>query len=43
MLLLDRLKMNRLMTSYPTLSLGLLLLLCLKILHKTFHLATQPG
>ena len=43
MLLLDRLKMNRLMTSYPTLSLGPLLLLRLKILHKTFHLATQPG
>uniref|UniRef100_A0A7N2KXZ2 Retrovirus-related Pol polyprotein from transposon TNT 1-94 n=1 Tax=Quercus lobata TaxID=97700 RepID=A0A7N2KXZ2_QUELO len=34
---------ERLMTSYPTLSLGPLLLLCLKILHKTFHLATQPG
>ena len=27
----------------PTLSLGPLLLLRLKILHKTYHLATQPG
>ena len=35
--------LNRLMTSYPNLSLGPLLLLCLKILHKTVHLATQPG
>ena len=41
MLLLDRSKINKLMTSYPTLSLGPLLLLRLKILHKTFHLTTQ--
>ena len=35
--------MIRLKTSYPTLSLGPLLLLCLKILHKTFHLVIQLG
>ena len=35
--------MNKLKTSYLTLSLGPLLLLRLKILHKTFHLVTQLG
>ena len=46
---MNRWKMNRLKTSYPTLSLGplllllLLLLLRLTIMHKTFHLVTQLG
>ena len=39
--LMNKWKMNRSKTSYPTLSLGPLLLLRLKILHKTFHLITQ--
>ena len=38
--LMNRWKMNRLKTRYLTLSLGPLLLLCLRILHKTFHLVT---
>ena len=37
---MNRWKMNRLMTSYPTLSLGPLFLPRLKIFHKTFHLIT---
>ena len=37
---MNRWKMNRLKTRYLTLSLGPLLLLCLRILHKTFHLVT---
>ena len=40
---MNRWKMNRLKTSYPTLSLGPLLLLRLTIMHKTFHLVTQLG
>ena len=39
--LMNRWKMNRSKMSYPILSLDPLLLLCLKILHKTFHLVTQ--
>ena len=38
--LMNRWKMNRLKTRYLTLSLGPLLLLCMRILHKTFHLIT---
>ena len=40
---MNRWKMNKLKTSYPTLNLGPLLLLHLKIMHKTFHLVTQLG
>ena len=41
--LMNRWKINRLKTSHPTVSLGSLLLLRLKILHRTFHLVTQLG
>ena len=41
--LMNRWKTNKSKTSYPTLCLGPLLLLCLEIMHKTFYLVTQLG